>query len=611
VKPPFALVHSGGKHLSAIAGVKNLTHLALQGPSVTDAALKELTLLDGLIHLDLSNSAVTDAGLKELAALKSLTVLRLNGTNVTGTGLKDLAALKNLRTLTLSKSDVTDAGIKDLGALALTHLDLTHTKLTDAVGPHIAACRTLTTLRLGGGWSTDRSAPIAPRQGGTWSAVGLKALAPLAELRELHLMWPIEGGAELAGLEPLRKLDTLELLGLTDSALAELRRAGKLHALALTQAERGRPTGPDDVVLLDLSYAQVTGKGLKELAVFKNLDTLRLLQTKVTDGMKALTELKHLAALSVSAYNAVPSDLHELAALDSLEALEIGSRLGPEGARAVASIPNLLDLYAYMNDEEVAEVAVMKRLRTLRTGGSGLTDAGMRHVAKIKTLTAVAVTGALVGDEGAKALATLPALEHLDLTQTRVGDEGMKALARVKSLKTLRLGDRKVTEAGIVALAGLDNLVALDLSGANLWPTGPKRTEEDPDSPALAALATLKNLQYLDLSSSLLPKTGVTALSGLSKLRALNLDNTATQAGGWVCFTGTESLTWLRLPRVRREDAPELMMFKNLAQFQMDAFFLWDTDRAKIRRALPRCELVFGAVGRMPWPDTPLDRPPP
>ena len=228
----------------------------------------------------------------------------------------------------------------------------------------------------------------------------------------------------------------------------------------------------------------------------------------------------------------------------------------------------------------------------------------------------MAVTGASVGNDGAKALATLPALEHLDLTQTNVGDEGMKALAGAKGLKTLRLGmrlgDRRVTETGVKALAGLDNLVALDLSGAHLWPKGPGQTGPDPDAPALAVLATLKNLEYLDLSSALLPRTGVKALAGLPKLRALNLENTATEVGGWGPVAGIKSMTWLRLAQVQGADLPALAGFKTLTVFQMNAsLHLTDGDRLKLARDLPNCELSFrGGAGRMPWPETPLSRTP-
>jgi predicted peptidase len=69
---------------------------------------------------------------KALAGLKSLHTLNLEGTNVADGGLKDLSGLKRLRSLNLDSTKVTDAGLKELAGLTeLRWLNLTASKATE------------------------------------------------------------------------------------------------------------------------------------------------------------------------------------------------------------------------------------------------------------------------------------------------------------------------------------------------------------------------------------------------------------------------------------------------------------------------------------------------
>jgi Leucine-rich repeat (LRR) protein len=97
----------------------------------------------------------------------------------------------------------------------------------------------------------------------------------------------------LKELKDLKKLETLELgnAQVTDAALAALREIGLLHALSKAAARGGaRPSGPQDVLFLDLAKTPVTDAGLKELTELKNLQKLFLSDTQVTDA--GVAELK-------------------------------------------------------------------------------------------------------------------------------------------------------------------------------------------------------------------------------------------------------------------------------------------------------------------------------
>ena len=132
--------------LSALAGLKNLTHLDLRKTLVSDisvlAGLTNLTYLDlyftkvsdlsvlagltNLTHLDLTSTRISDISV--LAGLTKLTYLDLYGTKVSD--VSALAGHKDMFYLTLR-----DTRVSDLSALAglkkLTYLDVCHSLVSD------------------------------------------------------------------------------------------------------------------------------------------------------------------------------------------------------------------------------------------------------------------------------------------------------------------------------------------------------------------------------------------------------------------------------------------------------------------------------------------------
>jgi hypothetical protein len=141
-----------------------------------------------------------------------------------------------------------------------------------------------------------------------------------------------------------------------------------------------------DLRSLDLSQSEVTDAGLKELAALTGLRTLRIEHTKVTNaGLKELAPLTELRKLSINA--------------------NIAWGVGVEG------------------------LAALKGLRILELGGE-----------------------ARVKDPSLKGFGALQGLRHLNLWQTGVTDAGLKELANLKGLRTLVLADTKVTDEGVARL---------------------------------------------------------------------------------------------------------------------------------------------------------------
>lgn len=134
--------------LDLITSLPNLKELAIGGNKLTDNGLQPLRELPGLTYLDLSGSQRTDSGLwsvslnesglEAIATLKNLRRLRLDGTLVSAHGLEKLRDLTLLERLDLQGCKrVGDDAVPVLASFHSLHeLDVTGTSIT---GKGIAA----------------------------------------------------------------------------------------------------------------------------------------------------------------------------------------------------------------------------------------------------------------------------------------------------------------------------------------------------------------------------------------------------------------------------------------------------------------------------------------
>jgi Leucine-rich repeat (LRR) protein len=296
---------------------EDITELYLAYTSVTDEGLKHLAGLKNLSKLDLAGTEVTGAGLKHLTNLREL---GLQHTKMTDAGLETIAGIKSLTTLNLEFVQVTDAGIKHLAGLPnLTDLNLVNTQVTDAGLVPLAGVTTLTSLAL----------PRGVTDG------GLKRLAPLKNLTTLDLSTTQVKGYDLKSLSGLKHITTLGL-NLRETGLRSVAAVGLLHAIPQASAADGkRPTGPEDVVALDLHDVWMFDSDLAVVAPFKHLTSLDLSGTKVTGtGLKDLAGLKKLTELKLSRSAATDEGLEQLVRFDNLASLDLTfSKVTQEGAK--------------------------------------------------------------------------------------------------------------------------------------------------------------------------------------------------------------------------------------------------------------------------------------
>lgn len=128
-----------------------------KSPKITDVGLAAIAKMKGLESLGLEGSNISDKGLAELRTLKRLEMLRLDDTPITDAGLQSLASLPELDYLSLVALNISNDGIKALGGLEkLEILNLTDCKLTDACLVHLEGCSALTYLWRTGTQITDQ-----------------------------------------------------------------------------------------------------------------------------------------------------------------------------------------------------------------------------------------------------------------------------------------------------------------------------------------------------------------------------------------------------------------------------------------------------------------------
>jgi internalin A len=214
--------------LAYLSALTKLQHLNLYRCEITDAGLVHLRTMDNLETLDIAKTGVTGPGLSHLGRMSKLKKLftptnsaglthigRLHGLQelcayqprkpIPGDGLAHLANLKSLRVLQLGDNLCSDTGLATLSGLSgLTQLGIGGERVTDAGMNHLAKLRGLQELTV------DKSRV---------TGAGLAVLLDLPSLRSLDLQ--DSAGVGDSGVEPLRKLTGLRILGLVGTTVSD------------------------------------------------------------------------------------------------------------------------------------------------------------------------------------------------------------------------------------------------------------------------------------------------------------------------------------------------------------------------------------------------------
>lgn len=255
--------------LKNVRGLRSLTHLRLfRLPKITDAGISQLADLPALERLDLLFTPIGDGSAEALASLPALKELILGETRVGDQGLETLCrSLKSLEAIAIG-ARVSVQGLQYLAeAKHLKQLyNLKSGHLTAEGVLHLKKLPELETLNVV--VATDAA---------------LRNIAELPQLRSLFLNLC---KATPDGLQSLKGLAQLEILGLSDS--------NQINDSHLTVVSELR-----SLKQLHLSNTAVTDKGVQTLTVLTNLEKLSLPKTSVTPAAVALLK-KSLPKCKVS-----------------------------------------------------------------------------------------------------------------------------------------------------------------------------------------------------------------------------------------------------------------------------------------------------------------------
>jgi serine/threonine protein kinase len=313
--------------------------------------------------------------------------------------------------------------------------------------------------------------------------------------------------APKAGLLP----GNLPVTGLTEKQAAQA-----IQALG-GRVLRSKKVPGNPVVTVRLSGFLVIDADLQTLGAFKQLKSLYLVHTKVTDtGMRYVSGLSNLSSLTLTGTGVTDAGLKWLTRLPRLRSLVLGrTKVTDEAMKYVGKLKHLraLDLQlTRVGDAGLKSLAGLVRLRTLNLYGTGFTDAGISSLEPLQNLTFLGLESTSITDRGLERLARLAGLTNLNLFMARgVGNEGMKSVARLRKLVSLDLRGTRVTDQGLQELAGLVHLASLQIGGLKVTDAGVK------------ALTRMTRLQVLDLSDTGVTDEGVKEVIGHHTMTNLNL----------------------------------------------------------------------------------------
>jgi hypothetical protein len=199
------------------------------------------------------------------------------------------------------------------------------------------------------------------------------------------------------------------------------------------------------------------------------------------DDFKLLAKLTPLKSLSFGP-GLADAHLPLLAGLTELETLQTNlSTISDDGVGGLAAFKNLKILKFFhpsksFSGSGLAKLAGMEKLERLTVAGSlAFNDEGMAAVGKLTRLKEFRTWHAGQTLEGVKHLKALTTLKNLTLGQrlaykppTTIADDTLVVLAELKSLETLELQEARLKREALAQLKGLPALKTLTLAGVDI-----------------------------------------------------------------------------------------------------------------------------------------------
>lgn len=263
--------------------------------------------------------------------------------------------------------------------------------------------------------------------------------------------------------------------------------------------------------------------------------------------------------------------------------------------------------------------ATARAEETVDLRASWVTDSDMSKYARMSDLKRLDLSLTRISDRGLRALKTAPAIEDLNLYfAEKITDEGASVVKNWKRLKKLNLRGTKITDSTLEILAGVTTLEWLDIGWAEVTDTGLDHLSALTNlkwltfggnkltDGALQFLTQMPQLEYLDIGgqqrtdsglwSLLLSETGMQSIASVTELRELRLEGRNVNGRGLELLKPLAKLERLDLQackRLRDDAAAALSSMKQLKMLDLTDSSLSADAVAKIRAALPNCEVRF------------------
>lgn len=279
---------------------------------------------------------------------------------------------------------------------------------------------------------------------------------------------------------------------------------------------------------VNLSHpSALTDKGLSNFTKhpLKSLE-LRGAEVLITGAtLRALPTLEQLTLLTAPRFG--DADMAALATLDKLNTLKISS---PKiTANGMAHLKNLALLRSLTLGADCTLTADHIRLMQTvpleeLTSLGGMTDDVFSECAVFLNLKRCHLQQTSLTDGGFKAIAGMRKLEEVRVLGSQIGSEGFKLLHEIQTLQIIELRGAKVMSAG---LEGIDQLVALKelrLAGSPITDAG------------VSTIANIETLQILDLSDCPVTDQTLNILNKHAALKTLFLQRTNVSPKGIEVF---------------------------------------------------------------------------
>jgi hypothetical protein len=488
-----------------------IASLDIARSKVTDGGLKALAGMKNLKELHLEGTAISDAGIDQLKGLAELEYINLYNTKVTDAGLAKLAGLGKLKAIYLWQSGVTKAGVAALKAkLPKAHIntgwtaedDAKPTAVVAAAAPAAAPAKPAATPAP---TAAKPAAPVAaPAAGGKLDpTIAAKAVIykdVVASIMSAKCI-ACHGVEKKKGKLQLHDYASI-LKGGSDGATTVIAKNTK-DSLLLVRANLPKD---DDEHMPPSDEPQLTKE---EIAVLKWWIETGASETATVASLKAPADVE--GALAVLLAKGLPKTeavakvtkpkAKPLTDAEKKQVADISAKMQALNASLMPlaqdteqlrlGVINAADKFG---DKELALLApIATQILWVDLSRSQVTDAAVETLAKMTNLERLHLENTKITDAGLAKLGALPNLEYLNIYGTKTTDGGIAKLASAKGLKKLFVWETGVTQAGAKALEGQVpglkvnvGLTAEEIAKLTAPPPAPPAPAPAPAKPAAA-----------------------------------------------------------------------------------------------------------------------------